>query len=170
MSTEVTVGMIGLGGALLGALGAVGGGWVQQWQQARTASNERRELRSYQAGDAGLLQLLHLVRELERAEMDNSVDYVKTIRDFGRDSEAALLRLPDAALRVRMGQIFNVLNSYRAVGDNEAVQIRWARLSANEGVWVLAAFLRGDPLPQSSEEFRRLAGSTTIYNTLYPAP
>ncbi|WP_331761815.1 hypothetical protein [Streptomyces sp. NBC_01546] len=185
MNGDVAVGLIGLGGALLGAAGAVVGGWVQQWQLAKNAASERREQRALAAGDEALLQLVHLVRELQMAQMTRSAgsdtDHVgDLIRRFGRDAETALLRLPGAAdLRERMAAIFICLNAYEgppctnglldlictegAAEDQRGREFQWALFWADRGVEVLGAFLRGEKLPTPDS-----AEHTASLGTLVP--
>ncbi|MGW3820079.1 hypothetical protein [Streptomyces sp. NPDC005046] len=184
MNGDVAVGLIGLGGAALGAAGAVIGGWVQQWQLAKNAASERREQRALAAGEEALLQLVHLVRELQMARRvhsaESDTDYVgDLIRRFGRDAETALLRLPGAAdLRERMAGIFICINTYEgppctnqlldllyregAAEDQRGREFQWALYWANRGVEILGTFLRGEKLP-TPDSAERTAASGNGY-------
>ncbi|MFF3485092.1 hypothetical protein ACFYXC_17775 [Streptomyces sp. NPDC002701] len=53
METEMLVGVIGLGSAVVGVGGTLLGGWLQQRHQAQTAREERAEARSVEAESRG---------------------------------------------------------------------------------------------------------------------
>ncbi|MFF7452402.1 MULTISPECIES: hypothetical protein [unclassified Streptomyces] len=165
MSVEVTVGVIGLVGAALGAGGAVAAGWVQQWQTAKYAVRDRREQRAITLGEEALLQLVHLQRELEMAAearlLGADPDIADLIRRFGRDAETALIRLPGAPdLQKHMNFYFFHINGYIRAdrhgellaenewpADDKLRQIAWAQLFAEQAVNTLGAFLREEKLP-----------------------
>ncbi|WP_406326514.1 hypothetical protein [Streptomyces sp. NBC_00203] len=173
MNTELAVGVFGLVGAALGAGGAVGAGWVQQWQTAKYAARDRREQRAITLGEEALLQLVHLQRELEMAMEDRKQgadpDFAALIRKFGRNAETALIRLPGGPdLQESMGCYFTLINGYTLANahgeifagtawfgfagselyaDDKLRQMVWAYSFADRAVRTLGAFLRGEKLP-----------------------
>ncbi|MFF8430545.1 hypothetical protein ACF07Y_36475 [Streptomyces sp. NPDC016566] len=160
MEAEVSAGWIGLIGASVGAAGALLGGWLQQRSQARIAKKERHEQRAVAAGDTSLMEMLHLQRQLEVAlgslgqHPPTPLPYRTYIEEHSRAAEVALLRMPDAAaLRHRMKDVFAVLQWFEVAGRSPALKIKWALAAVQDGVELLSAFLRDEPLPAHGDAF-----------------
>jgi len=55
-----------------------------------------------------------------------------------------------------MRSVFDVLNWYETAGRSPALKIKFALTVTQDGVELLSAFLRGEPLPNSSAPFLEL--------------
>ncbi|ROP53289.1 hypothetical protein [Streptomyces sp. PanSC9] len=156
MQTETLVGLIsGLGGAVIGFAGALGGAWIQQSYGARNAKQERLEQRALASGENAISELLQLHQLVDEASMEElpDQDWIGRARAHARRAEIAVTVIPDSAhLRYRMTRLFFCMRSRYGMGAGSALgsnspKYYYSR-GAREGVEVLAAFLRGDDLPE----------------------
>ncbi|WP_073947638.1 hypothetical protein [Streptomyces kebangsaanensis] len=161
MQAETLAGLMGLAGAVVGAGGALLGGWLQ----ARTARGERIEGYRRDAAQAALNELIQLRHELmvhdRERPMEPEYGLSGAFQDFMHAGErrlmamnASVLLIPDPRLRERLERVYEVGNAWLLVpGLRAGGQISWMQAAAREGIEVLGAFLRGDPLPPEYEGF-----------------
>jgi hypothetical protein len=154
VQTEALVGLIsGLGGAVIGLGGALGGAWLQQSYGAKAAKQQRLEERALTSGETAINELLQLSQLVDEASMERlpDQDWIGRARDHTRRAEIAVTVIPDSVdLRYRMTRIFFSMRSRyggRDEGGSGMAKFYYSR-GAREGVEVLAAFLRGDDLPE----------------------
>ncbi|MFJ4467256.1 hypothetical protein ACIP2X_06990 [Streptomyces sp. NPDC089424] len=164
MQTEMWTGLIGLGGAAIGAGGAVLGGWLQ----ARSARVERAEGHRRDAAQAALNELLQLRHELmvhdRERPTDQNYGLTEPFQNFMHTGErrlmamhASALLIPDPRLRERLERVYEIGNAWLlAPGLGAGAQLAWMQAASREGIEVLGAFLRGDPLPAEYEGFTYL--------------
>ncbi|MGY1583826.1 hypothetical protein [Streptomyces sp. MN13] len=152
MQTETLVGLIsGLGGAVIGLGGALGGAWMQQSYAARAAEQVRLEERALASGETAMNELLQLSQLIDTAIMESlpDEDWIGRARDHARRAEIAVTVIPDSVdLRYRMTRIFHAMRSRYGDGDGSGEAKLYYSRGSREGVEVLAAFLRGDELPE----------------------
>ncbi|WP_328939204.1 hypothetical protein OG288_36900 [Streptomyces tauricus] len=173
MQTETLVGLSGFGGALVGAGGALLGGWLQQRLQAKTAKAERREERRYTAGQTALDMLIRLRQatasrtedqEGEDAWADAFVDWTVTF-------DAALYVVPDGdQMREQVFQIMRLIGFYEALGQTHQESNLWIDSLCKEAIEVLAAFLREEPLPRFSRFFLDQQGMVEAHRRSHTPP
>ncbi|NEA51012.1 hypothetical protein [Streptomyces sp. SID10815] len=161
MGSEIWAGMFGLGGAVVGAGGAVLGGWLQ----VRATRRERVEGYRREAAQAALNELIQLSDDLHARynslpadpEYGTSSEF-QNFMHSGRRRLVAMqknaLLIPDRELRDRLATIYRVGIAWLlSPGLRAGSQILWMLCASDEGIRLLAAFLRGDPLPQEFEGF-----------------
>jgi hypothetical protein len=150
MQTETLVGLIsGLGGAVIGFAGALGGAWIQQSYGAKIAKQERLEQRSLASGETAINELLQLGQLVEASVMQSLPDdeWIGQAREHLRRAELAVSVIPNSVdLRYRMTRIFFAMHGLYDAGISKLYYNRGSR----EGVGVLAAFIRGDELPDEA--------------------
>jgi hypothetical protein len=169
VQTETLVGLIsGLGGAVIGAGGALVGGWLQQRWQAKTARRERLDGYSRHAGETALdalVQIQQVVFTFSRDFGHSGHDQFKAqvvdkvLHHAHVAKTAALLIVGDAELRSRLDEVLRVLIGYSALPEAEPHALTrsrciWFLEAASEGMDILSAFMRLEPIPSSSERFR----------------
>ncbi|WP_431040450.1 hypothetical protein ACQUSR_34045 [Streptomyces sp. P1-3] len=163
MQTETLVGLIGFGGAVVGAGGALVGAWLQQHHQARTAQAQRVEDRAREAGNNALAELLvlrRLVTENVHANLDEEIPRWRSVAQRHTDAaEMALLLMPQAEeVRARVIGALHLAERALAFAARAALGLHVEKLHlyscSNEAIQVLAAFMRGDPLPKPSRWIR----------------
>ncbi|SEC34741.1 hypothetical protein [Streptomyces sp. KS_5] len=156
MQAEVSAGLIGLAGAVIGAGGALLGGWLQQRQQALTAKAERREERRYTAGQAALDMLIRFRHATaSRINDDEGVDaWTEAFVEWLVTFDAALYVVPDGdEMRKRLFGIMGFIGCYEDLGHNHSEASLWIDDLCREAIGVLSAFLREEPLPEPSPFF-----------------
>ncbi|MET9848884.1 hypothetical protein [Streptomyces ossamyceticus] len=165
MGAELWAGLIGLGGAVIGAGGAVLGGWLQ----ARHARTERLDGYRRDAAQTALNELVQLRHELmvhdrEHPSTDHDYGFTATFQDFMHAGErrfmamnASILLIPDPQLRQRLEVVYEVGTAWLlAPGLRAGAQMKWMQAAAREGIEILGAFLRGDPIPPESAGFANM--------------
>jgi hypothetical protein len=163
MDATVAAGWIGGGAALVGALvgagGAVLGGWVQHRQQVATARDDRQEAYARAAGEATLTHLL----QLHRSTGDTLQRWDVTAENTGwredqlhhiREIEMSSYLIPVAELRTRVMEVVALVLFARRDGE-QLDQVALMVGISNEGVNLVASYLRGEPLPPRSAAFIR---------------
>ncbi|MER7851664.1 hypothetical protein ABTZ98_03815 [Streptomyces bacillaris] len=156
MQVETLVGLMGLGGAAVGAGGALMGGWLQHRLQTKATREQQREERRYVAGQTALDMLIRL--RLAAANRVGSVEsedaWTDALVEHTTSYEAALLLIPDGAvLRDRLHAISRVLGHYESLGQSHWEANAWLDVTALEAIGVLSAFLRQEALPAPSAPF-----------------
>jgi len=156
VQAEVSAGLIGLAGAVIGAGGALLGGWLQQRHQAQTAKAERWEERRYTAGQAALDMLIRFRHATaSRINDDEGVDaWTEAFVEWSVTFDAALYVVPDGdEMRKRVFGIMGVAGYYEDLGQNHSEAALWIDALCREAIGVLSAFLREEPLPEPSRSF-----------------
>ncbi|MFM9698843.1 hypothetical protein [Streptomyces europaeiscabiei] len=156
MQAEVSAGLIGLAGAVIGAGGALLGGWLQQRHQAQTAKAERREERRYTAGQVALDMLIRLRQATaSRTEDQESEDaWTDAFIDWTVTFDAALYVVPDGnEMREQVFEIVRLIGYYEALGQTHQESNLWIDALCREAIGALSAFLREEPLPEPSQFF-----------------
>jgi hypothetical protein len=158
VQTETLVGLIsGLGGALIGFAGALGGAWIQQSYGAKAANQERLEQRTLASGETAINELLQLGQLVEAAVVQSlaSEDWMGRAREHVRKAEVAVSVIPDSVeLRYRMARLFFVMKHQYGDRDGSGMAKLYYMRGSREGAEVLAAFLRGDELPEEENWLR----------------
>jgi hypothetical protein len=153
MSPEVTAGWIGLIGVGVGAALTMVGAYIQQRTQAKIARQERHEVQGLESGKQALNSLITFRRMLAE-EMDRSREDPWDEGPLLVEAELSVALIPNAALRDRMGTVFRTINARWARGAvRTSARQLWKMNTAAEGIDLLSAYLRGDPLPASSSWF-----------------
>ncbi|MEU1454404.1 hypothetical protein [Streptomyces avermitilis] len=153
MQTETLVGLIGFGGAVVGAGGALLGGWLQQRHQAETARLERQNARGYAAGEKSLGELHRLRHHLTECEAVGDVSQDRqpwrsiAVRHLD-DAELAIMLIPNATqVRERLVKALYCARRYELAGQHRANQVRWIKTCVTSAIDMLSSHLRGDPVP-----------------------
>ena len=153
MSTEVLVGLIGLGGALVGAAAAFSGVVYQQRHQAKLAREQRRTAMSDAAVNTLITELekLRTIAWRRPLEEDHGDDqWHNELGDCIDRIRLAALRLPHQELRETIEAACTMAFGEQAEAQ-DAVGLRAPRLlmmaAAVEAQRCLGAYLRGEPLP-----------------------
>ncbi|REK88253.1 hypothetical protein DY245_22395 [Streptomyces inhibens] len=181
MEAEVSAGWIGLIGASVGAAGALLGGWLQHRQQKDTARQERWEGYARAAGEATLTELLAAQEEMTAwwssftGLDDEANDLYGIILERGRTAKHCSLLIPEAIeLRARLKTVLAVMTDYKCAppGDEpEAlIHFKWSYRATQEGIESIATFLRGEPLPPATMNFKMLEAQRTAYRAENPLP
>ncbi|MFD5711339.1 hypothetical protein ACFWHW_13230 [Streptomyces pharetrae] len=159
MQTEILVGLIGFGGAVVGAGGALVGAWLQQHHQSKTAQAQRIEDRARDAGNNALAELLvlrRLVTENVHSNLDEEMPGWRSVAQRHMDAtEMALLLMPQAKeVQARVIGALRLAERALAFAARADLGLHVEKLHlyncSNEAIQVLAAFMRGDPLPKPS--------------------
>ncbi|MCX4608715.1 hypothetical protein [Streptomyces mirabilis] len=163
MQTETLVGLIsGLGGAVIGAGGALLGGWLQQRHQAKTAKQQRREERRFTAGRTALdmlIRLRHVAANRAEGDDESEAAWVDGLVEWTTTFDAALLVVPDGKeMRERVFEVVRHLGFYESLGQTHSEASGWIDATCLEGIELLSAFLREEPLPAQSRPFRDRTG------------
>jgi hypothetical protein len=163
------VGLVsGLGGATIGAGGALLGGWLQQHHQAKTARRERQESYSRVAGERALdalVQMQQVIFEYTRDHPEGTtllehkalvIDKVVEHAHIARTSSMLITRAPE--LRARLDEVFMVLLQFYVapVVESESpsrTRNTWLLTATQEGLDVLSSALRDERIPDSTEGF-----------------
>lgn len=147
---------MGLGGASVGAGAALLGGWLQQRSQAKSSREVRHEERHQALGQTALTELLGLQQRLRVSPGDfDHADqtWIADTVEHLQSARMAMLLVPNAPeTRRRMEEIFQ-LASRMSVAGAPLMRRLFVMEMTTEGIEVLAAFMRGDPLPPPSELF-----------------
>ncbi|MET7347449.1 hypothetical protein [Streptomyces mirabilis] len=163
MQTETLVGLIGFGGAVVGAGGALLGAWLQQHHQAKATQAQRVEDRAREAGNNALTELLvlrRLVMENVHANLNEEMPEWRSIAQRHMDAaETALLLMPQAEeVRSRVIGALHLAERALAFAARAHLGLHVEKLHlyncSNEAIQVVAAFMRDDPLPKPSPWIR----------------
>lgn len=174
MEAEVSAGWIGLIGASVGAAGALLGGWLQHRQQRDTARQERWEEYGRAAGEATLTELLTAQEEMNAwwssfAGLDDEAnDLYRIISDRALAARHCSLLIPEAIeLRARLNTVLAVMTDYKCAPPGEESQalihFKWSYRATREGIEALATYLRGEPLPPATMNFKMMEARRTAY-------
>jgi hypothetical protein len=160
MQAETLAGLIGFGGAVVGAAGALAGAWLQQHYQAKTAQRDRIEAQGRAAGERALAELYALRRHLDevRQNPDETPETHQPWRKIAwrhmDEVELAVLLMPGGG-EVR-SRVVEALDSTRIfmVNRGEMTPRRMGRIRNGglEAIAILAAHLRGETLPEPSQQ------------------
>ncbi|MGI5192263.1 hypothetical protein ACQEVY_01180 [Streptomyces sp. CA-288835] len=157
MRAEMWAGLFSLGGAVIGAGGAILGAWFQQRHQAKTAGEQRREERRYTSGQAALDMLIRLRHAAaNRAEGDDESESAWTdqLVEWSTSFDAALFLVPGGdEMRERVFEVVRHLGYYDMLGQNHREANGWLDQVCGEAITILSAFLREDLLPPQSSVF-----------------
>ncbi|MCX5234427.1 hypothetical protein OG824_04160 [Streptomyces prunicolor] len=167
MDAEVTAGWIGLVGASVGAAGALLGGWFQQRWQAKTAREERHEGYSRQSGETALDAFVQMqqaiyayVRDHPHEDGgDHKAEVLDKTAGFAHVARSQIMLITRASkLRERLDEVLQVLIGFTAAAPAEGqtverVRNSWILQASQEGMDVLSAFMRDEPIPKRSETF-----------------
>jgi hypothetical protein len=170
---QISAGWIGLIGASVGAAGALLGGWFQQRYAAKTAGEQRQEERRYTAGRAALDSLIRLRHSIANRtdNLQSEEAWTDALVEHSSVYDATLLLIPDADnLRERMSWIARVLGHYEILGQSLDEANSWVGATTLEGIKVLSAFLREEPLPEPSPYFLDLQGMVEAHYRNLPDP
>jgi hypothetical protein len=164
VQTETLVGLIGFGGAVVGAGGALLGGLLQSRLQAKGTRAQRIEDRAREAGNNALSELLvlrRLVTENVLTNLDEEQPEWRLTAQLHMDAaEMALLLMPGAeAVRGRVVKALGLAERALAFAARAELGLHVEKLHlyncSNEAIQVVGAFLRGDQLPPPSPWVRR---------------
>ncbi|MFE7183153.1 nitroreductase family protein [Streptomyces erythrochromogenes] len=154
MPTETWVGLIGFGGAVVGAGGALMGAWLQQHHQAKTAKNERMEARGYSAGEKALAELYQLRQHLVESGVAGEVPPERQPWRFIAvthldEAELAVMLMPGAPLiHERVVEVLVLAKRFELAGQDRQRQIRWIKHCTASAIDMLSAHMRGEPIPE----------------------
>ncbi|MFI1525541.1 hypothetical protein [Streptomyces griseus] len=157
MRIEIAVGLIGLGGAVVGALAAFLGVVYQQRHQARLAERERRAVLSQAAIDLLLADLENLREHAWSRPENEQLDpawggWVTEMGLILARMRLAVLRLPHQDLR-EMLEAAALYGFGNESALQEAVGLRAGRLlmvaACGEAQKCLGYYLRGEPMPST---------------------
>ncbi|MFF9394218.1 hypothetical protein [Streptomyces griseoluteus] len=159
MQAETLVGLIsGLGGAAIGAGGALLGGWLQQHHQAKTAKEQRREERRFTAGRTALdmlIRLRHVGANRAEGDAESQGAWVDQLVEWTTSFDAALFVVPGGdEMRERVFEVVRHLGFYDVLGQTHSEANAWIDATCGEAIGILSAFLREDPLPPRSRALR----------------
>ncbi|MFD8072170.1 hypothetical protein ACFV3E_05905 [Streptomyces sp. NPDC059718] len=173
MEAETLAGLIGFGGAVVGAGGALLGAWLQQHHQAKAEKAARIEERARAAGDKALSELYALrrhVMECNSEEIPESRQPWLKIAEHHMDAaEMAVGLMPQAEqVREQVKETFLLAStaaSYAVMlNESPAAQCAPLRWAASEGITVLSAYMRGDPIPPPSRRVENLRKMVRDYH------
>ncbi|MCM1941785.1 hypothetical protein NC239_26660 [Streptomyces sp. G3] len=175
MQTETLVGLIGFGGAVVGAGGALLGGLLQSRIQARTLQEQRVEDRGREAANTALNELFALRRlasgiPLREPDIQPS-NWRLAAHHHMEAAEVALMLMPQAEevrrralAALHLGQRAMILAGQAEQGPD--VERRHLHDCSLEAINVLSTYMRGEPLPPCLGSLGRL--EDVLRNT--PAP
>ncbi|MFF3934381.1 hypothetical protein [Streptomyces hirsutus] len=169
MQIEILVGLIGFSGAVVGAGGALLGGWLQQRHQVAVAQEQQEaaragllEERGRAAGEKALSELYALRRHLKDCELrpvpEERQPWRGIARGFIDEAELAVMLMPNAAeVQSRITDAAGLITETLVIGREEARQmtdrehvqhVHRCLVGTLEAIGALSAFMRGDPLPE----------------------
>jgi hypothetical protein len=169
VQAQTWVGLIGFGGAVVGAGGALLGGWLQQRHQATVLREQQEaaragllEERGRAAGEKALSELYSLRRHLTDCELrpvpEERQPWRGIARSFIDDAELAVMLMPNAAeVQSRITDAAGLITETLMIRREEAreltdgahrTHIHRCLAGTLEAIGVLSAFMRGDPLPE----------------------
>ncbi|MFI6606864.1 hypothetical protein [Streptomyces sp. NPDC050507] len=160
MEAETLAGLIGFGGAVVGAGGALLGAWLQQHHQAKTARVEREEARAGLVEERGRAAAEKALAELYRLRghavtwrggmaADERNEWSRTSRNLidAADLNAALIPKADK-LRVRLQDALGAIRKSVHIDAHESEHEAYLSTSDTEhAIALLSAYMRGDTLP-----------------------
>ncbi|QHA04602.1 hypothetical protein GQF42_16045 [Streptomyces broussonetiae] len=156
MQTETLVGLIGFGGAVVGAGGALLGGWLQQHYQDKAAKELRRDERRYATGQTALEMLIRFRHaSMKRTEdADSDLAFSEALVEFVTTFDAALYVVPGGdEMRRRVLGTIGLAAAYMEPRRPNSEDKSWIDTCCKEAIGVLSAFLREEPLPEPSQRF-----------------
>ncbi|MFD9618488.1 hypothetical protein ACFWB2_14630 [Streptomyces virginiae] len=154
MEAETLAGLIGFGGAVVGAGGALLGAWLQQRHQAKIAKDERLEARGYTAGEKALAELYQLRQHLVESGVAGEVPPERQPWRFIAvthldEAELAVMLMPRAPLvHERVIEVLNLAKRFELAGQHRHRQVGWIKSCVASAIDMLSAHLRGDPVPE----------------------
>lgn len=154
MEAETLVGLIGFGGAVVGAGGALLGGWLQQRHQAKTARHERLEARGYAAGEQALAELYQLRQHLVECGVAGNVPQERQPWRFIAvthldEAELAVMLMPSAPLvHARVVEVLILAKRFELAGQHRQRQVQWMKHCVVAAIDMLSAHMRGEPIPE----------------------
>ncbi|WP_331734982.1 hypothetical protein OG379_39825 (plasmid) [Streptomyces sp. NBC_01166] len=167
MEAETLAGLIGFGGAVVGAGGALLGAWFQQSHQAKTARVEREEARAglveergRTAAEKSLAELYGLRRHVLTWKLvsdDERSEWSRIGYTLTDEAELNASLIPEGEeLRERLKDALGALRNSISVDTYEAVHEAYASTFDTEhAISLLAAYMRGDALPRPSRREER---------------
>lgn len=181
VQTEILVGLIGFGGAVVGAGGALLGGWFQQRHQAHVTREQQEvaragllEERGRAAGEKALSELYALRRHLKDCELrpvpEERQPWRVIARAFIDDAELAVMLMPNAReVQSRITDAAGLITETLVIGREEAREmtaqehvkhVHRCLAGTLEAIQALSAFMRGDALPEPGRLLRRHINQT----------
>ncbi|MFJ3665056.1 hypothetical protein ACIPSE_01230 [Streptomyces sp. NPDC090106] len=153
MQTETLVGLIGFGGAVVGAGGALLGGWLQQHHQRQLAAEARLAVQAQEAAEM-IMSALNEIDDLfqwrflsGRGAAGWYADHKEDLfRCRSRMKQGALL-IPNEQVRKHLKDVFELMLGWEVGDIDEYEQALRAQLAARDGLEILGSHLRGDPIP-----------------------
>ncbi|MFJ9869829.1 hypothetical protein [Streptomyces sp. NPDC101165] len=176
MEAEVSAGLIGLVGAVVGAGGALLGGWLQQRHQTKVTREQQAaarasllEERGRAAGEKALSELYALRRHLKDCELrpvaEERQPWRVIARAFIDDAELAVMLMPKAGeVQSRIADAAGLITETLVIGRDEAramtdrehrTHIHRCLAGTLEAIEALSAFMRGDALPEPGRLLHR---------------
>lgn len=162
MDAETLAGLMGLGGALVGAGVSVWATVVTQQHQARGTREQRVAERGWAAGEKALSELYALRRravEHLKGEPPRDEEQWRLIARTHMDEAGLALELMPQADELRQRISFVLGHAYVEMSEqagNIDAQLILAQSRAIDAIALIGAHMRGDPLPALSDADRRL--------------
>lgn len=153
MQAEILAGLIGFGGAIVGAGGALLGGWLQRRHQAATAREERQDARGYVAGEKALGELYQLRQHLIICGTAGEVPEDRQLWRFIAiwhldDAELAIMLMPNASqIREQLTKPLYCARRYEVAGQHRYQQTPWMKACVTSAIDMLSSHLRGSRVP-----------------------
>ncbi|MBZ6261188.1 hypothetical protein KVH22_37415 [Streptomyces olivaceus] len=161
MEAQTLVGLIsGLGGAAIGAGGALLGGWLQQRHQAKLDREQREEARAglveergRTAADKALGELYTLRRHVSTWEVDLSAEaknqWYQTGHTHADEAELNAALIPEADnLRERLQDALESARTSMQIDAWESEHEPYlSAFDTEHAIGLLSAYMRGDSLP-----------------------
>ncbi|MET9510772.1 hypothetical protein ABZX62_20320 [Streptomyces flavidovirens] len=166
MDPNVASGLIGFGGAVVGAGAALLGGLLQHRYQAKTTAAERTQEYGRAAGEKALTELYALRRHMIECGMADIPEarqpwqYIaKTHMD---EAELAVMLMPKAQkVQDRISEVMGAGSQQMTTSGGDRVrQTTVGRGMALEAIDILSAYMRGDALPKPSPRVERYRETT----------
>ncbi|WP_326658804.1 hypothetical protein [Streptomyces canus] len=164
VESETLAGLIGFGGAVVGAGGALLGAWLQQHHAAKTARNERLDARGYAAGEKALSELYQLRQHLVECGVAGEVPQERQPWRFIAithldEAELAVMLMPGARLvHDRVVEVLVLGKRFELAGQHRHRQVQWMKHCTTAAIDLLSAHMRGEPVPEIGlERYRNRA-------------
>lgn len=169
MQTETLVGLIsGLGGAAIGAGGALLGGWLQQRHQAKLDREQRREARAglveergRAAAEKALSELYLLRRHISTWKVDLNAEgknaWFHSSITHADEAELNAALIPEASeLRERFRDAMDAARMSMQIDAWESEHEPYLSESDTQhAITLLSAYMRGDSLPAPTRREER---------------
>ncbi|MGP4046913.1 hypothetical protein [Streptomyces sp. 2A115] len=167
MEAETLAGLMGFGGALVGAGVSMWATVITQRHEAKTARIQRVEERGRAAGERALTELYALRRHIMECTQDPIPEerqpWRKIAHDHMGEAQAALALMPGAKkVRERVTEALTIIErkifEARRGDMGSIMEMMALSRGAGEGIEVLSAYMRGEGVPQPSRwvlDYRR---------------